>query len=74
MTALEALQSVQFVTVKGQRVAVVNAEDWEALIEWLEQVEDIAAVRQALTQLQAANFDRAAAGWQKWDDIEEQLA
>jgi hypothetical protein len=36
MTGTEALQSVQFVTVKGKRLAVLNAEDWEALVEWLE--------------------------------------
>ncbi len=35
MTGVEALQSVQFVTVKGKRLAVLSAEDWEALIEWM---------------------------------------
>ena len=29
MTGLEALQSVQFVTRKGKRFAVLNADDWE---------------------------------------------
>jgi hypothetical protein len=40
MTGIQALQSVQFVTVKGKRLAVLSAEDWEVLIEWLETVED----------------------------------
>ena len=33
MTGLEALQAVQFVTVRGRRLAVLNAEDWEAMGE-----------------------------------------
>jgi hypothetical protein len=33
MTGLEALQSVQFVTKKGKRFAIVRADDWESLIE-----------------------------------------
>ena len=37
MSALEALQSVQYVTVKGRRLAVVDADSWEAMIEWLEE-------------------------------------
>ncbi len=44
MTGLEALQSVQFVTVNGKRLVVVVADDWETLIEWLEDVEDLALV------------------------------
>lgn len=32
MTALEALQSVQFVTVNGRRLAVLNADDWECVL------------------------------------------
>ena len=42
MTGLDALQSVLFVTVQGKRSAVVSAEDWETLVEWLETVEDTA--------------------------------
>jgi hypothetical protein len=33
MTGMQALQSVQFVTVKGKRLAVLTAEDWEELVE-----------------------------------------
>lgn len=36
MSGLDALQSVQFLTKKGNRLAVLSAEDWESLIEWLE--------------------------------------
>lgn len=41
MAGLDALQSVQFVTVKGKRLAVLDAENWEALVEWLETLEDL---------------------------------
>ena len=47
MTGVEALQSVQFVTVKGKRLAVLSAEDWEALIEWMEDLEDTRIARTA---------------------------
>ena len=41
MSAMEALQSVQFVEAKGKRFAVISEEEWEALIEWLETLEDL---------------------------------
>lgn len=69
MTALEALQSVQFVTAKGKRFAVLNADDWEALIEWLETLEDISIVRDALAELKAADGDRQRAGWLEWERV-----
>lgn len=73
MTGLEALQSVQFVTVDGKRLAVVSAEDWEALIEWLETVEDVALVREAYAELAAAGGARERAGWRRWEDFEKEL-
>ena len=74
MNGLEALQSVQFVSVNGRRVAVVDGDDWEAMIEWLETVEDIDAARQAFAALRAAGGDRDMAGWITWNDAEKQLA
>jgi len=74
MTGLEALQSVQYVTVKGKRLAVVSAEDWEAMIEWLETLEDTQLAQEAFSQLKAADGDRQRAGWLRWDDIEDELA
>jgi len=73
MTGTEALQSVQFVTVKGKRMAILDAEDWEALIEWIETLEDIQIVRDAYAELKAAGGDRARAGWLKWEDVEGDL-
>ena len=39
MSELELLQSVQFINLEGKQVAVLNLEDWQALIEWLETLE-----------------------------------
>ncbi len=73
MTALEALQSVQFVRVKGKRFALVNVDDWEALIEWLETLEDVDIAKQAMAELRAAGGDREKAGWLEWDAAEAEL-
>jgi len=73
MTGTQALQSVQFVTVKGKRLAVLTVEDWEALVEWLETVEDIQVAREAFEHLDASGGDRKHAGWLEWDEAEKQL-
>ncbi len=73
MPGLEALQSVQYVTVKGKRFAVLDAEDWEALVEWLETLEDLEIARQALAELRKANGDREKAGWLPWEEIRGEL-
>lgn len=74
MTATEALQTVQFVTVKGKRFAVLSAEDWEALVEWVENLEDAQIARAALAELKAAGGDRRQAGWLPWDEAEKDWA
>ena len=74
MTGLEALQSVQYVTVKGKRLAVIDADDWDALIEWLETVEDLQIAQEAFAKLKAAGGDREQAGWLKWKEVDGELA
>jgi PHD/YefM family antitoxin component YafN of YafNO toxin-antitoxin module len=69
MSGLEALQSVQFVTAKGKRFAVIGAEDWEALVEWVETLEDLQILRQASADLKAAGGDRKRAGWLDWKAV-----
>jgi hypothetical protein len=69
MSGLEALQSVQFVTAKGKRLAVLSIEDWEALIEWLETLQDVRVARQAFAELKAAGGDRQRAGWLEWKTV-----
>ena len=73
MTGLEALQSVQYVTVKGKRFAIVALDDWEALIEWLETLEDVQAAEEALAELKTFAGERGRAGWLRWDDVKEDL-
>ncbi len=73
MSGLEALQSVQYVSAKGKRFAVVDADSWEAMIEWLEDVEDRDVLKESLADLQQAGGDRSAVGWKAWDDVQAEL-
>lgn len=73
MTGLEALQSVQYVTVNQKRFAVVDLNAWESLLEWLETLEDTSILQNAYKELRAANGNRENAGWLKWDDVKEEL-
>jgi len=73
MTAIDALQSVQFVTANGRRLAVLSADDWEGLIEWLETLEDVNLAKDARRRLLPVGGDREAAGWLRWDDFKEEL-
>jgi hypothetical protein len=73
MTGLDALQSVQFVNKKGKRLAVLSADDWEALIEWLETLEDVQIAQQAFAELKAAKGNRRQAGWLKWEGVKNEL-
>ena len=73
MSGVELLQSVQFATVNGKRVAVIDGNDWEALIEWLETLDDIQVARDTYARLAEAGGDRKKAGWLSWDDVEGEL-
>lgn len=74
MSGLDILQSVQFVTAKGKRLAILSADDWEALIEWLETLEDLQIARHAIAQLKAAGGDRKRAGWLEWRSVSGEIA
>lgn len=53
-TLSQILTSVQFVPAPdGRRLAVLDADDWEELLEWLEDLEDQQIVRSALDRLRA---------------------
>jgi hypothetical protein len=73
MAGLDLLQSVQFVTAEGRRFAVLRAEDWEELIEWLETLEDTQIARDAFAELRAAGGDRKRAGWLEWSAVADEL-
>ena len=62
MTGPQALQSVQVVTKNGKRFAVLSADDWESLIEWLETLEDVQIARQAFAELKAAKGNKKPRG------------
>ena len=74
LTGLQILESVQYVTARETRFAVVNVDDWEALIEWLEMLEDVQLARQAFAELESCGGDRERAGWLRWDDVREKWA
>lgn len=73
MTGLEALQSVQYVTVGKTRFAVISVDDWETLIQWLETLEDMQLAKEAFAELRAFDGDRERAGWLRWDEVKEEL-
>ena len=73
MMGLDALHAVQYVTIKGKRFAVVHGDDWEALVEWLETLEDVQRARETFADLEAAGNDRMQAGWLRWEDVEGDL-
>ena len=73
MTGLEALQSVQYVTVGKTRFAVISVDDWETLIEWLETLEDTQLAKEAFAELRAFDGNRERAGWLRWDEVKEEL-
>ena len=53
-TLTQILTSVQFTTAPGgQRLAVLSADDWESLLEWLEDLEDQRIVQAARDRLLA---------------------
>lgn len=74
MSELEALQSVQFVTIKAKRFAVVDADEWEALIVWLETIEDLQIFKKAYSELETAQGNREQAGWLRWEDVRDEIA
>lgn len=73
MTGLEALQSVQYVTVGKTRFAVISVDDWETLIQRLETLEDTQLAKEAFAELRAFDGDRERAGWLRWDEVKEEL-
>jgi hypothetical protein len=50
----DILTSVQFVVApSGKRLAILDADDWAGLIEWLEDIEDQRVVEAAKERLNA---------------------
>lgn len=50
----QILTSVQFTAAPdGRRLVVLDADDWQGLLEWLEEVEDRRIIQEALDRLRA---------------------
>ncbi len=73
-TALSALQDVQFIVDReGQQTGVfLSLDDWEALLDWLEDLEDRALVRSILPRLRQGPDRAGALPWARveaeWND------
>ena len=73
MSGLDMLRSVQFlVNNQGQPSAVqMDIQAWEALLDWLEDVEDRALVKEALPRLRMGPEKAGALPWERikaeWD-------
>jgi len=65
MTVAEALASVEFIVDQDgkPRAAVLEIAAWEALIDWLEEMEDRAIVRAALPRLRMGPEKAGALCW-----------
>lgn len=78
MIDLEALKSVQFVVGQDGRPSAVqmDMETWESLLNWLEDTEDRALVRQILPKLRSRPAQAGALRWNdvksEWDDPQAQ--
>jgi hypothetical protein len=71
MLNLEALKSVQFVVGQDGHPSAVqmNIEAWESLLNWLEDTEDRALVKQSLPKLRS---HPAQGGALRWDDVKSE--
>jgi len=68
MSATEMLKSVQFVVGQDGRPSAVQMDikTWEAMLDWMEDVEDRAAVKEAILRLHSGP---KAAGALRWEDV-----
>lgn len=73
MSILELVRSVQFISAKGKRFAIIDAEEWEMLIDWLENLEDAQILQEAATELSLAEGDRTGAGWLEWASVVREI-
>ncbi len=71
MSTVEMLESVQFVVIPDGRPAAVqmSIEAWRRLLDWLEDVEDRAVVKDLLPRLREGP---QRSGALRWNDIESE--
>jgi hypothetical protein len=70
---IKALQSAQFlVDANGQPIAVqLNITAWATLLNWIEEQEDKAIVKAALSQLQSLRDHPDNPDWVDWTTVKE---
>jgi hypothetical protein len=74
MTVAEALASVEFIVGRDgkPRAAVLDMAAWEALIDWLEDAEDLGLAMDYLARRRAAASPEAM-GLVPWEEVEAEL-
>jgi len=74
MAINEALKSARYaVDSNGKAAAVLlDIENWETIIDWIENISDTKVAIQALDELRAAGGRPQQAGWLDWKTIREQ--
>jgi len=67
MSTLEMLKSVQFVVGQDGRPSAVqmSLETWDAILEWLEDVEDRLVVKEAIPKLRVGPQKAGALRWEE---------
>lgn len=69
MTDIETLQTVQYMTIKGKRFAVVALEEWESLLERLVTLEDVEVAKRIFAKLKETNGGSKKADWLEWGNV-----
>ncbi len=71
MVTLDALKNIRFVLdANGKESAVqVSIKDWKTLLEYLEEVEDRASVKEKIARLRRGPEKSGALDWQ---DVQDQ--
>lgn len=73
MVELNFMRSVQYVVDKQGKPAAVQMDiaTWEHLLDWIEEMEDRALIREALPRLRAGPYASGALPWRQvrdaWD-------
>lgn len=71
MVTLDALKNIRFVLdASGKEAAVqVSIKDWKILLEYLEEMEDRASIKEKIARLRKGPAKSAALDWQ---DVQSQ--
>ncbi len=79
MSAMEMLKGVQFVVDQDGRPSAVqmDIETWEAVLDWLEDIEDRSLIKEAISKLRSGPKNAGALRWEEvrseWDDSQAGL-